>query len=133
MTRNEEIHERIGVLKMLRAWWWAASAILFGSSVVAFIVGAWVQGVCGLLWTGTSLLNLKTNSEKIKDYEFGLDCTKEDLEHVSEFQKSIQVFNDKIRSCGIRISSGIGPEDETVVSAIAVCDHDQADTIPTRE
>ena len=97
---KEQIMKRIGVLKKLRVWWWAFVAILFGSSVVAFIVSSWVQGVCGLLWTGTSLLNLKSNSEKIKNYEFVLDCTKEDLEHVS---------------------------------AKAVCDHDQTDTILTRE
>ena len=131
MTHKEEIHERIGVLKGLRVWWWASAAMLFGSAVVAFIVGAWVQGVCGLLWAGTSLLNLKSNSETIKDYEFGLDCTKEDLEHVSEIQKSIQVFNDKIRSCGIRISSGMGPDDDTEKRAVRY--YEDIDEIPTNQ
>lgn len=146
MTYNEQIMERIGVLKGLRAWWWAAAAILFGSSVVAFIVGAWVQGVCGLLWAGTCLLILKSNKESIKDYRIDIEMHDDDeVARLKDELAKTEADNHQLRKTAMKlwlelhpaspshVSSGIGPEDETVVSAIAVCDHDQTDTIPTRE
>lgn len=146
MTYNEQIMERIGVLKGLRAWWWAAAAILFGSSVVAFIVGAWVQGVCGLLWTGTCLLQLKSNKESIKDYRIDMDLHDDDeVARLKDELAKTEADNHQLRKTAMKlwlklhpasyshVSSGIGPEDETVVNAIVVCDHDQTDTIPTRE
>ena len=51
-------------------------------------------------------------------------------------EKTIEIHSESIHDETVvfeHVSSGIGPEDETVVSAIAVCDNDQTDTIPTRE
>lgn len=146
MTYNEQIMERIGVLKTLNVWWWCASVVLFLSAVGAAIFGAWITFACSVLWTGACLLQLKGNKESIKDYR--IDMEMHDDDEVARLKNELaktEADNHQLRKTAMKlwlelhpaspshVSSGIGPEDETVVSAIAVCDHDDTETIPTRE
>lgn len=146
MTYNEQIMERIGVLKAMNVWWWCAAVVLFLSAVGAAIFGAWVQAVCGLLWAGTCLLQLKTNSETINDYRIDMEMHDDDeVARLKDELAKTEADNHQLRKTAMKlwlelhpaspshVSSGIGPEDETVVIDIAVCDHDQTDTILTRE
>lgn len=138
--------ERIGVLKTLRIWWWGAAVGLFLSAVGAAIFGAWTTFVCSVLWTGVCLLELKSNYESIKDYRIDMELHDDDeVARLKDELAKTESDNHQLRKTAMKlwlelhpaspshVSSGIGPEDETVVSAIAVCNHDQTDTIPTRE
>jgi len=146
MTRNEQIMERIGVLKTMNVWWWIAAVMLFLSAVAAAIFGIWITFVCSVLWTGVCLLQLKSNKESIKDYRIDMEMHSDDeVARLKDELAKTEADNHQLRKTAMKlwlelhpaspshVSSSIGPEDETVVSAIAVCDHDQTDTIPTRE
>lgn len=146
MTYNEQIMERIGVLKTMNVWCWCTAVVLFLSVVGAAIFGAWITLACSVLWTGVCLLQLKINKESIKDYRIDMEMHDDDeVARLKDELAKTEADNHQLRKTAMKlwlelhpaspshVSSGIGPEDETVVSAIAVCDHDQTDTIPTRE
>jgi Mg2+/citrate symporter len=137
--------ERIGVLKTMNVWWWCAAVAMFLSAVGAAIFGVWITVACSVLWAVVCLLQLKSNKMSIKDYRIDMEMHDDEVARLKDELAKTEADNHQLRKTAMKlwfelhpaspshVSSGIGPEDETVVSAIAVCDHDQTDAIPTRE